>query len=64
MDGKITYKKGFSITYQNQLVNAIKIFYTKYKKNHLEFSELQRPLKSNTLPEVLSLNEVTTIILI
>jgi len=55
-------QKGYSYTYQNQLVNALKLFY-KYNTNAtLNLEELHRPRKSKKLPEVLSINEVKQIL--
>ena len=48
----------FSYTYQNQLVNAIKLFYKQVTNYALDLEQLDRPKKSKKLPEVLSLNEV------
>ena len=51
-------KNGFSYTYQNQLVNALKLFYKYNTNNKLDLEDLDRPKKSKKLPEVLSLDEV------
>ena len=48
----------YSYTYQNQLVNAVKLFYNQVKNTVLDTEELDRPKKANRLPEVLSLDEV------
>ncbi len=49
---------GFSTTLQNQLISALKLFYKKYQNKHLDLENLERPKKSKTLPEVLSIKEV------
>ena len=48
----------YSYTYQNQLVNALKLFYKKVKNTDLDLEQLDRPKKAKRLPEVLSLDEV------
>ncbi|WP_047788655.1 tyrosine-type recombinase/integrase [Tenacibaculum mesophilum] len=51
-------KNNFSSTFQNQLINAIKLFYKYNTNNKLNLNNLDRPRKSKKLPEVLSLDEV------
>ncbi len=48
----------YSYTYQNQLVNAVKLFYKQVLNSVLDTEDLDRPKKANRLPEVLSLDEV------
>lgn len=48
----------YSYTYQNQLVNAIKLFYKRANNSKLDLDQLDRPKKDKRLPEVLSLDEV------
>jgi len=48
----------YSYTYQNQLVNAIKLFYKQTQNLHIDIETLDRPKKAKRLPEVLSLDEV------
>ena len=55
--------KGFSASYQNQMINAIKLFYLKMLGIKMEFKELERPMKSRHLPAVLSKEEVSDLIL-
>jgi site-specific recombinase XerD len=52
----------YSATFQNQLINAIKLFYQKYNNTHLELETLERPKKSRKLPEVMSINEVSALL--
>ena len=47
-------KNNYSATFQNQLISAIKLFYTYTNNRHLELDKLDRPKKSKRLPEVLS----------
>ena len=51
-----------SRSYQNQIISAIRLFYSKEMKIETELGELQRPKKSHNLPNVLSKNEVRRII--
>lgn len=53
---------GLSYTYQNQMINAIKLFYRQYGNTVLIPENLERPKKSKKLPEVLSIGEVKSII--
>lgn len=54
---------GFSASYQNQMINAIKLFYLKMLGIKMELKELERPMKSRYLPSVLSKEEVSDLIL-
>lgn len=54
--------RGYSTTFQNQLINALKLFYRKYKNEHLDLKNLERPLKTHKLPVILSLEEVQCIL--
>lgn len=53
---------GFSYTYQNQAINAIKLFYRQQGKIQLSLENLERPKRTKKLPAVLSLEEVQSII--
>lgn len=55
-------KNNFSSTFQNQLINAIKLFYTYNTNQHLDLQNLNRPKKSKKLPEVLSLDDIKLIL--
>lgn len=54
-------KNNFSYIFQNQLVNAIKLFYS-YNNKYLDLQNLNRPKKSKKLPEVLSLDDIKLIL--
>ena len=56
-------KNGYSFTFQNQLINAIKLFYSYTTNQHLDIDKLDRPKKAKRLPEVLSIDEVKSILL-
>lgn len=53
---------GFSYTYQNQMINAIKLFFRQQVDTVLIIENLERPKKSKKLPVVLSIEEVKSII--
>ncbi|CAM1346141.1 conserved hypothetical protein [Tenacibaculum crassostreae] len=55
-------KNNYSSTFQNQLINAIKLFYTYNTNQYLDLQNLNRPKKSKKLPEVLSLDEIKQIL--
>ncbi|MCK0159024.1 tyrosine-type recombinase/integrase [Allomuricauda sp. F6463D] len=52
----------YSYTYQNQAINAIKLFYRQQGKMHLLPENLERPKKSKKLPAILSLEEIKSIL--
>lgn len=51
-----------SSSYQNQFVNALKLFYRTVEHKELDFELVHRPRKSKTLPNVFSKNEVKSIL--
>ncbi len=46
-------QKGFSASYQNQMINAIKLFYLKMQGIKMELAHIERPRKSRALPKVI-----------
>ncbi len=54
-------KNGYSFTSQNQVLNALKLFYKKFSNKNLDLEKIERPNKSSRLPEVLSISEVEKI---
>ena len=56
------FKKNLSSSYQNQMVNAIKLFYRTVENRNLEIEKLHRPKREKTLPNVLSKEEVKAIL--
>lgn len=54
--------KGYSVSYQRQMINAIKLFYRQVEKKNLDPEQLIRPKKAKTLPVVLSMEEVKDIL--
>lgn len=51
-------KHNYSISYQNQLVNALKLFVRVCKKMNLNINNLERPRKQRKLPVILSKEEI------
>ena len=56
----VKYK--ISETKQNSIINAIKFYYEQILEMPREYYEIQRPKKSKTLPGVLSMSEVKSIL--
>jgi integrase/recombinase XerD len=54
--------RNLSRSYQNQMINAIKIYYDVVYSRGISSMELPRPLKSRKLPEVFSKEEVKIIL--
>lgn len=55
-------QKKLSASYQNQIVNAIKLFFAQVEQTKIDISVIQRPKKYNALPKVLAIEEVAAII--
>ncbi len=55
-------KHDFSASYQNQITNALKLYFSKRQSIKLNIDELERPKKSYTLPIVFSLTEVENLL--
>ncbi|HPG10904.1 MAG TPA: tyrosine-type recombinase/integrase [Chitinophagaceae bacterium] len=54
--------KGMSVSFQQIMVGAIKLFYKRLQGTAMNLEKLQRPHKESRLPEVLSKEEVQNII--
>jgi site-specific recombinase XerD len=50
-------KNNFSASYQNQIVNAIKLFFTIIRETKIEVDKIHRPKNAKRLPDVLSKEE-------
>ena len=50
--------KKLSFSYQNQFVNAIKLFYKKTYSLNIEIDNIERPRRAKKLPKVISKNDV------
>lgn len=55
-------KNGYSYSYQNQVINAIKLYYGKVLGSILDTNTLERPRKARRLPHVLSETDVKAIL--
>ncbi|MCX7863365.1 MAG: site-specific integrase [Bacteroidales bacterium] len=55
-------KQKLSFSYQNQIINAIKLYFKKIRKSKIEVEALQRPRRQHKLPNVLSKEEVKAIL--
>lgn len=53
---------GLSASYQNQVVNAIKLYFAKIEEKKIEIEKIQRPRREHLLPNVLSKEEVKLIL--
>ena len=53
---------GYSFSYQNQVVNAIKLFFAQIEKYTIDLEALHRPRKIQKLPKVLSTSEVKALL--
>lgn len=51
-------KNGFSLSYQNQIISAVKIFFRSVVGNEIQLQQIWRPKRSMHLPEVFSLYEI------
>lgn len=56
-------KHNLSASYQNQLVNAIKLYFKIIKDTKIEIDKIHRPKRAKVLPNVLSKEEVKAILL-
>jgi len=55
-------KNSYSASYQNQVINAIKLFYRNRFNRKMEVDFIERPRREKRLPYVLSKSEVKTIL--
>ena len=55
-------KNGYSSSYQNQIVNAIKLFFITVRETKIDVEKIHRPKGEKRLPNVLSKEEVFKII--
>ncbi|MEJ5316550.1 MAG: site-specific integrase [Tenuifilum sp.] len=55
-------KRKYSFSYQNQIVNALKLYFREIRKSKIEVEKLQRPRREHKLPNVLSKEEVKAIL--
>jgi integrase/recombinase XerD len=55
-------KNSFSSSYQNQLVNAVKLYYSAIQNKRIDVDLVHRPRREKTIPNVLSKEEVKRIL--
>lgn len=55
-------KNGYSASYQNQVVNGLKLFFRTVENRKIEIEEIHRPRRERKLPAVLSKEEVKQIL--
>lgn len=55
-------KNKLSASYQNQMVNAVKLFFQTVQNRKLNIEQIHRPKKPKTLPNVLSKEEIKAIL--
>jgi len=55
-------KNNLSASYQNQIVNAIKLYFKTIKNTSIEIEKIHRPKRAKILPNVLSKEEVKVIL--
>jgi len=55
-------KNNLSASYQNQIVNAIKLFFKTVQERSIEIDKIHRPKRAKVLPNVLSKEEVKMIL--
>jgi len=59
---ELIVKKGYSISYQRQMVSALKLFFQRVDQRKLNIDKLEQPRKERKLPLVFSKEEVARII--
>ena len=55
-------KNNFSASYQNQIVNGIKLFFKTTQNTKIEIEKIHRPKRAKVLPNVLSKQEIKSIL--
>lgn len=55
-------RNGFSSSFQNQVINAIKLYFTKLEKRRLEIESIERPRREKKLPNVLNRKEIESLL--
>lgn len=59
---KLIREKNISTSQQNQRINAIKFYYEKVLKREKEYYQIDRPHRERRLPDVLSKEEITSML--
>lgn len=55
-------QRGYSVSFQNQVVNAVKLFFQNRQQRNLDIQSIYRPKQPKTLPNVLSKDEIKAIL--
>ena len=55
-------KNGYSASFQNQVVNAVKLFFEKVENRKIHIEQIERPRREHKLPNVLSKEEINAIL--
>lgn len=55
-------KYNYSLSYQRQVINAVKLFFRLFPSPEFQIEHIERPLKEKRLPVVLSLKEVQSLL--
>lgn len=55
-------RNGYSTSFQNQVINAVKLFFTRTQNHRFEIEKVERPRREHKLPNVLSKEEVSAIL--
>ncbi|PCH99298.1 MAG: integrase [Bacteroidetes bacterium] len=61
-NGEYILMRGYSSSYQRQMISAIKLFYARILNHKLQLRDLKRPLREHKLPVILSEQEVRELI--
>jgi integrase/recombinase XerD len=61
-NGDYILANNYSVSFQSQCINAVKLFYSTMQEKDLRIEDIQRPRKSFKLPNVLSKEEVKQIL--
>lgn len=61
-NNKYIIENNYSASFQNQLVNAIKLFFSKIENRSIEINLIHRPKRAKLLPNVLSKEEVKALL--
>ncbi len=61
-NNRFVLKNRYSSSYQNQVINAIKLYFRKIENRSLDIEAIQRPRREHKLPNVLSKEEVKSIL--
>ena len=55
-------KKGLSSSFQNQVINALKLYVKRFNSESFDFNAIERPIKGSSLPIILSSSETEQIL--